>query len=85
MCAYRKSSKAITVDDQLEYQPSWISEDNHVWMTFEVHKRVMEDKVMEFYVQMRLAGCSSSFRLLVPSTGPTPNHVLALDDVAMCD
>ncbi|MED6196258.1 hypothetical protein PIB30_045787 [Stylosanthes scabra] len=41
--------QALTANDRLEYRPSWINEDSHVWMTFEVHKRVMDGKVMEFY------------------------------------
>ncbi|MED6186565.1 hypothetical protein PIB30_067946 [Stylosanthes scabra] len=81
--AYR--FQAITSDNRLEYRPSWISEDNHVWMTFEVHKRVMDDKVMEFFAEVRHVGSSSRFRLPGPSTDPAPSHVLALEDVAMRD
>ncbi|MED6118550.1 hypothetical protein PIB30_003766 [Stylosanthes scabra] len=79
----RKS--AITADDRLEYRPSWISEDSHVWMTFEVHKRVLQDKIMEFYAEVHHAGSSRRFRQPGPSTTPAPSHVLALEDVAMRD
>ncbi|MED6137383.1 hypothetical protein PIB30_064569, partial [Stylosanthes scabra] len=41
--AYR--FQALTADNQLEYRPSWISKDSHVWMMFEVHKKVRENKV----------------------------------------
>ncbi|MED6149615.1 hypothetical protein PIB30_064152 [Stylosanthes scabra] len=74
---------AITAEDRLEYRPSWISEDSHVRMTFEVHKRVMEDKVMEFYAEVRHAGSSSRLSHPGPSTDPAPSHVVALEDVAM--
>ncbi|MED6114037.1 hypothetical protein PIB30_076432 [Stylosanthes scabra] len=59
--------QAITADNRLEYRPSWISEDSHVWMTFEVHKRVMDDKFMEFYAEVRHVGSSSGFRPPGPS------------------
>ncbi|MED6140905.1 hypothetical protein PIB30_098037 [Stylosanthes scabra] len=77
--------KALTADDRLEYRPSWISEDSHVWMTFEVHKRFMDGKVMEFYAEVCHTGCSSSFRPFVPPTATAPNMLLALEDVAMRD
>ncbi|MED6190819.1 hypothetical protein PIB30_109735, partial [Stylosanthes scabra] len=77
--------QAITADNRLEYRPFWISEDNHVWMTFEVHKNIMEYKVMEFYAEVRHAGCSSSFYPLVLSTANAPSHVLTMDDVVMRD
>ncbi|MED6174341.1 hypothetical protein PIB30_068162 [Stylosanthes scabra] len=77
--------QALIADDQLEYRPSWISEDSHVWMTFKVHKRVMEDKVMEFYAEVRHTGCSSSFRPFVLPTATAPSMLLALEDVAMRD
>ncbi|MED6213035.1 hypothetical protein PIB30_089342, partial [Stylosanthes scabra] len=70
--AYR--FQALTADNRLESRPSWISEDNYVWMTFEVYKKVMEDKVMEFYAEVRDAGCSSGFRQPGPSTAPAPNR-----------
>ncbi|MED6187264.1 hypothetical protein PIB30_074784 [Stylosanthes scabra] len=70
---------------RLEYRPSWISEDSHVWMTFEVHKRVMKDKVMKFYAKVRHTGCSSSFRPFVPTTATAPSMLLALEDVALRD
>ncbi|MED6210791.1 hypothetical protein PIB30_067448 [Stylosanthes scabra] len=76
--------QALTADDRLEYRPSWISENSHVWMTFEVHKRVMEGKVIEFYVEVRYIGCSSSFCSFVPPTAVAPSMLLALEDVAMC-
>ncbi|MED6172369.1 hypothetical protein PIB30_049449 [Stylosanthes scabra] len=81
--AYR--FQAITADNRLEYRPSWISEDSHVWMTFEVHKRVMDDKFMEFYAEVRHVGSSSGFRPPGPSTDPAPSHVLALEDATMRD
>ncbi|MED6175304.1 hypothetical protein PIB30_077138 [Stylosanthes scabra] len=62
-----------------------MSEDSHVWMTFEVHKRVMEDKVMEFYAEVRHTGCSSSFRPFVRPTITAPSMLLALEDVAKRD
>ncbi|MED6141414.1 hypothetical protein PIB30_103146, partial [Stylosanthes scabra] len=76
---------AITADDRLEYRPSWISEDSHVWMTFKVHKRVMEDRFMEFYVEVYQVVGSSGFCLFVPPTTHALIHVVALDDVAMQD
>ncbi|MED6137246.1 hypothetical protein PIB30_063266, partial [Stylosanthes scabra] len=76
--------QVITADNRLEYRPSWISEDN-VWMTFKVHKRVMDGKVMEFFAEVRHVGSSSRFRLLGPLTDPASSHVLALEDVAMQD
>ncbi|MED6171663.1 hypothetical protein PIB30_042830 [Stylosanthes scabra] len=81
--AYR--FQAITTDNRLEYRPSWISEDSHVWMTFEVHKSVMDGKVMKFFAEVRHVGSSSKFRLPGPSTDPALSHVLALEDVAMRD
>ncbi|MED6119970.1 hypothetical protein PIB30_016558 [Stylosanthes scabra] len=81
--AYR--FQALTAENRLEYRPSWISEDSHVWMTFEVHKRVMEGKVMEFYVEVRHTGSSSEFRQPGPSTTSSPSHLLALENVAMRD
>ncbi|MED6212177.1 hypothetical protein PIB30_080677 [Stylosanthes scabra] len=81
--AYR--FQALTANDRLEYRPSWISEDSYVWMTFEVHKRVMDGKVMEFYAEVSHTGCSSSFRLFVPPTAIALSMLLALEDVAMRD
>ncbi|MED6140671.1 hypothetical protein PIB30_095527 [Stylosanthes scabra] len=78
-------NRALTADDRLEYRPSWISEDSHVWMTFEVHKMVMDGKVMEFYAEVRHTGYSSSFRPFVLPTATTPSMLLALEDVAMWD
>ncbi|MED6224010.1 hypothetical protein PIB30_079645 [Stylosanthes scabra] len=34
----------------------------------------MEDKVMEFYAEVRHAGCSSSFRPFVPPMTPAPSQ-----------
>ncbi|MED6186117.1 hypothetical protein PIB30_063726 [Stylosanthes scabra] len=81
----RVDTSVITADNRLEYQPSWISKDSHVWMTFEVHKRVMDGKVMEFFAEVRHVGSFSRFRLPDPSTDPAPSYVLALQDVAMRD
>ncbi|MED6161138.1 hypothetical protein PIB30_057887 [Stylosanthes scabra] len=72
--AYR--FQAITADNRLEYRPSWISKDNHVWMMFEVYKRVMDGKVMEFFAEVRHVGSSSRFR---------PPGPFALEDVVMRD
>ncbi|MED6158871.1 hypothetical protein PIB30_037047 [Stylosanthes scabra] len=82
----RVDTLAITADNRLEYRPFWISKKNsHVWMTFEVHKRVMDGKVMEFFAEVRHVGSSNRVRLPGPSTDPAPSHVLALEDVAMRD
>ncbi|MED6167798.1 hypothetical protein PIB30_006078 [Stylosanthes scabra] len=51
----------VTPDDRLEYRPSWLSEDRHVWITFEVHRRIMQDRLMEFLVEVRPVGGSSDF------------------------
>ncbi|MED6199669.1 hypothetical protein PIB30_078078 [Stylosanthes scabra] len=45
----------------------------------------MDDKVMEFFAEVRHVESSSSFRPPGPSTDPAPSHVLALEDVAMRD
>ncbi|MED6176447.1 hypothetical protein PIB30_088292 [Stylosanthes scabra] len=57
--AYR--FQAVTPDDRLEYRPSWLSEDRHVWITFEVHRRIMQDRLMEFLAEVRPVGGSSGF------------------------
>ncbi|MED6110649.1 hypothetical protein PIB30_044870 [Stylosanthes scabra] len=80
-----RHNRAITADNRLEYRPSWISEDSHIWMTFEVHKRVMDGKFMEFYAEVHHVGSSSGFNPPGPSTDPAPSHVLALEDATMRD
>ncbi|MED6132451.1 hypothetical protein PIB30_019050 [Stylosanthes scabra] len=81
--AYR--FQVTTADNRLEYRPSWISEDSHVWMTFEVHKRVMDGKFMEFYAEVRHVGSSRGLFPPGPSTDPAPSPVLALEDATMRD
>ncbi|MED6133729.1 hypothetical protein PIB30_030818 [Stylosanthes scabra] len=81
--AYR--FQAITAENKLEYRPSWISEDNHVWITFEVHRRLMQDRYMEFYAEVCQVGGSSGFRLFISSMDPSPINVAAPDDVVMLD
>ncbi|MED6112471.1 hypothetical protein PIB30_062043 [Stylosanthes scabra] len=58
--AYR--FQAVTPDDWLEYRPSWLSEDRHVWIKFEVHRRIMQDRFMEFLAEVCHVGGSGGFR-----------------------
>ncbi|MED6225360.1 hypothetical protein PIB30_092931, partial [Stylosanthes scabra] len=81
--AYR--FQTVTAENRLEYQPSWLNEDNHVWITFEVHRRLMQDRFMEFCVEVRHVRGSSGFRPFVPQTVPSPINVAPPDDVAMAD
>ncbi|MED6174538.1 hypothetical protein PIB30_070018, partial [Stylosanthes scabra] len=48
--------QAINTDNRLKYEPSWIHGDNHIWITFEVHRRVMQDMFTEFYAEVRQVG-----------------------------
>ncbi|MED6127397.1 hypothetical protein PIB30_087770, partial [Stylosanthes scabra] len=58
--AYR--FQAVTPDDRLKYRLSWLSEDRHVWITFEVHRRIMQDRFMKFLAEVRHVGGSGGFR-----------------------
>ncbi|MED6115089.1 hypothetical protein PIB30_086833 [Stylosanthes scabra] len=81
--AYR--FQAITAVNGLEYKPSWLSEDNYVWITFEVHRQQMQDRFMEFCAEVLHVGGSSGFRPFVPQTVPSPINVAPPDDVTMTD
>ncbi|MED6116870.1 hypothetical protein PIB30_104378 [Stylosanthes scabra] len=81
----RPSSEAVAAENRLEYLPSWLSEDNHVWITFEVHRRLMQDRFMEFCAEVRHVGGSSGFRPFVPQMVPSPINVAPPDDIAMAD
>ncbi|MED6133167.1 hypothetical protein PIB30_026094 [Stylosanthes scabra] len=77
-----RHTRSINAENRLEYRSSWINKDNHVWITFEVHRRIMQDRVMEFYVEVRQVGGSSGFcpfALMVPAL----INVATPDDVAM--
>ncbi|MED6144464.1 hypothetical protein PIB30_015891 [Stylosanthes scabra] len=58
--AYR--FQAVTAENRLEYRPSWLSEDNHVWIIFEVHRKLIQNRFMEFCAEVRHVGGSSGFR-----------------------
>ncbi|MED6106832.1 hypothetical protein PIB30_008219 [Stylosanthes scabra] len=75
--AYR--FQAVTPDDRLEYRPSWLSEDRHVWITFEVHRRIMQDRLMEFLAEVRHVGGSSGFRPYKLPAAPAPVNIVPLD------
>ncbi|MED6144217.1 hypothetical protein PIB30_013594 [Stylosanthes scabra] len=75
--AYRFQS--VTPDDRLEYRPSWLSEDRHVWITFEVHRRIMQDRFMEFLAEVRHVGGSSGFRPYQLPTVPSPINIVPPD------
>ncbi|MED6157158.1 hypothetical protein PIB30_020825 [Stylosanthes scabra] len=62
--AYRY--QVITAENKLEYRPSWISEDNHVWITLERYRQV---------------GGSSGFHPFDPPIVPSPINVAAPHDV----
>ncbi|MED6205396.1 hypothetical protein PIB30_017208 [Stylosanthes scabra] len=63
--AYR--FQAVTPDDRLEYRPSWLSEDRHVWITFEVYRRIMQDKFMEFLAEwISFVSIACGSRYIVP-------------------
>ncbi|MED6180900.1 hypothetical protein PIB30_014459 [Stylosanthes scabra] len=66
-----RNTHVVTPGDRLEYRPSWISEDHHVWITFEVHRRIMQDRFMEF-----LAG---GFRPYHVQAEPAPINVVPPD------
>ncbi|MED6122583.1 hypothetical protein PIB30_041121 [Stylosanthes scabra] len=72
--AYR--FQAVTPDDRLEYRPSWLCEDRHVWITFEVHRKIMQDRFMEFLAEVRHVGGPSGFRpYQLPADPPSINIV----------
>ncbi|MED6107718.1 hypothetical protein PIB30_016756 [Stylosanthes scabra] len=73
----------INAENRLKYRASWISEDNHVQITFEVHKRVMQQSFMKFFAEVYEIGCSNGFRAFVPPLTPTSIHVVASENVAM--
>ncbi|MED6180153.1 hypothetical protein PIB30_007664 [Stylosanthes scabra] len=72
--AYR--FQAVTPDDRHEYRPSWLSEDKHVWITFEVHRRIMQDRLMEFLAEVRHVGRSSGFRPYQLPAVPAPINIV---------
>ncbi|MED6218127.1 hypothetical protein PIB30_024007 [Stylosanthes scabra] len=71
--------QAVTPDDRLEYCPSWLSEDRHVWITFEVHRRIMQDRFMEFLAEVRHVGRSSGFCAYQLPADPVPINVVPPD------
>ncbi|MED6193362.1 hypothetical protein PIB30_018705 [Stylosanthes scabra] len=75
--AYR--FQAVTPDDRLEYRPSWLSEDRHVWITFEVHRRIMQDRLMEFLAEVRHVGGSSGFCPYQLPAIPAPINIVPPD------
>ncbi|MED6172014.1 hypothetical protein PIB30_046170 [Stylosanthes scabra] len=75
--AYR--FQAVTPDDRLEYRPSWLSEDRHVWITFEVHRRIMQDRLMEFLAEVRHVGGSSGFCPYQLPAIPVPINIVPPD------
>ncbi|MED6133252.1 hypothetical protein PIB30_026711 [Stylosanthes scabra] len=70
-----RNTRAVTPDDRLEYYPSWLSEDRHVWITFEVHRRIMQDRFMEFFAEVRHVDGSSGFRLYHLQADPAPINI----------
>ncbi|MED6169316.1 hypothetical protein PIB30_020296 [Stylosanthes scabra] len=75
--AYR--FQAVTPDDRLEYRPSWLSEDRHVWITFEVHRRIMQDRFIKFLAEVRHIGGSSGFRPYQVQADPVPINIVPPD------
>ncbi|MED6156673.1 hypothetical protein PIB30_016607 [Stylosanthes scabra] len=71
--------QAVTSDDQLEYCPSWFSEDRHVWITFEVHRRIMQNRFMEFLAEVRHVGGSCGFRPYQVPTEPISINIVPPD------
>ncbi|MED6121184.1 hypothetical protein PIB30_027793 [Stylosanthes scabra] len=71
--------QAVTPNDRLECSPSWISEDRHVWITFEVHRRIMQDRFMEFLTEVRHVGGSSGFRLYQVPAEHAPINIVPPD------
>ncbi|MED6193485.1 hypothetical protein PIB30_019958 [Stylosanthes scabra] len=71
--------QAVTPDDRLEYRPSWLSEDRHVWITFEVHRRIMQDRLMEFLAEVRHVGGSSGFCPYQLPAVPAPINIVPPD------
>ncbi|MED6159940.1 hypothetical protein PIB30_046900 [Stylosanthes scabra] len=72
--AYR--FQAVTPDDRLEYRPSWLSEERHVWITFEVHRRIMQDRFMEFLAEVHHVGGSGGFRPYQLPVIPSPINIV---------
>ncbi|MED6208653.1 hypothetical protein PIB30_047246 [Stylosanthes scabra] len=75
--AYR--FQAVTPDDRLEYRPLWLSEDKHVWITFEAHRRIMQDRLMEFLAEVRHVGGSSGFCPYQLPAVPAPINIVPPD------
>ncbi|MED6137352.1 hypothetical protein PIB30_064273 [Stylosanthes scabra] len=71
--------QAVTPDDRLEYRPSWISEDKHVWIPFEVHRRIMQDRFMEVLAEVRHVGGSSGFHPSQVQAEPALINVVSPD------
>ncbi|MED6171672.1 hypothetical protein PIB30_042918 [Stylosanthes scabra] len=71
--------QAVTPDDRLEYHPSWISEDKHVWIPFEVHRRIMQDRFMEVLAEVHHVGGSSGFRPSQVQAEPALINVVSPD------
>ncbi|MED6124767.1 hypothetical protein PIB30_062047 [Stylosanthes scabra] len=71
--------QAVTPHDRLEYRPSWLSEDRHVWITFEVHRRIMQDRLMEFLAEVRHVGGSSGFCPYQLPAVPAPINIVPPD------
>ncbi|MED6121987.1 hypothetical protein PIB30_035424 [Stylosanthes scabra] len=75
--AYR--FQAVTPDDRLEYRPSWLSEDRHVWITFEVHRRIMQDRFMEFLAEVCHVDGPSGFCPYQLPADPAPINIVSPD------
>ncbi|MED6169180.1 hypothetical protein PIB30_019113 [Stylosanthes scabra] len=60
------------------------SEDNHVLITFE-RRRIMQDRVMEFYAEVCQVGSFNGFSPFVPLVAPILINVVVSDDVTMGD
>ncbi|MED6144798.1 hypothetical protein PIB30_018838 [Stylosanthes scabra] len=74
-----RNTRAVTPDDRLEYRPSWLSGDRHVWITFEVHRRIMQDRFMEFLAEVRHVRRSSGFRAYQLPADPAPINIVPPD------
>ncbi|MED6156522.1 hypothetical protein PIB30_015175 [Stylosanthes scabra] len=75
----RAVGPAITPDDRLEYRPSWLSDDRHVWIMFEMHRRIMQDRFMEFFAKVRHVGGSGGFRPYQVPAEPASINIIPLD------
>ncbi|MED6143412.1 hypothetical protein PIB30_005989 [Stylosanthes scabra] len=71
-----RNTRAVTPDDRLEYRPSWLSEDKHVWITFEVHRRIMQDMFMEFLAEVRHVGEFGGFHPYQLPAVPSPINIV---------